>query len=226
MNAQLLFQLMLLSLLLCVCAAQDGGERPIGSAQFSPDGKRIGTASCNGTARIWDATTGKPRGMAPDQLRRNKAIIARYFEEWADRGNTVVADELLATNLVLRNPPAVIRSLEDYKNGMAKFHAAFPGARYTVEELIAERDKVVARWMLRGKQAVDYQGHTPNGKTMTVTGASIFRLAEGKIQEIWVNMDRSNWAGRPERQKNDCFAQNVNQARRANEARSRSKNRL
>ena len=91
---------------------------------------------------------------------------------------------------MLRNPPAVIRSLEDYKTGMAKFHAAFPDARYTVEDQIAEGDKVVVRWTLRATQSAEYQGHPPNGKTMTVTGISIFRLADGKIQEITVNMDR------------------------------------
>jgi predicted ester cyclase len=45
-------------------------------------------------------------------------------------------------------------------------------------------------WTLRATQSVEYQGHPPAGKTMTVTGISIFRLANGKIQEITVNMDR------------------------------------
>lgn len=123
-------------------------------------------------------------------IQRNETIIRRYFEEWANQGRAVAADELIATNLVLRNPPAVLHSREDYKSGMIKFHAAFPDARFTVEDLISERDKVVVRWTLRATQAVEYQGHAPNGKTMTVTGQSLFRLADGKIQEIWVNMDR------------------------------------
>ena len=120
----------------------------------------------------------------------NNEIVRRYFDEWANQGKAAVTDELIATNLVLRNPPAVIRSLEDYKNGMGKFHAAFPDARHTVEDQIAEGDKVVVRWTLRATQATEYQGHAPNGKTMTVTGISIFRIADGKIQEITVNMDR------------------------------------
>lgn len=164
-------------------------ESGVRSVQFSPDGTRIVTSS-NKTARVWDARTGKPLEALPDQILRNKAIIRRYFEEWANRGNAAVADELIATNLMLRNPPAVITSLEDYKTGMARFHAAFPDARYTVEDQIAEGDKVVVRWTLRATQSTEYQGHPPNGKTIAVTGISIFRLANGKIQEIWVNMDR------------------------------------
>jgi steroid delta-isomerase-like uncharacterized protein len=166
-------------------AVHEGGVQ---SVQFSPDGTRILTPSSNSTVRLWDARTGKPLETLPPQS--NKAIIRRSFAEWANRGNAAVADELIATNLVLRNPPAVIRSLEDYKTSMAKFRAAFPDASFTVEDLIAEGDKVVAHWTLRATQATEYQGHAPNGKTMTVTGISIFRLAGGKIQEITVNMDR------------------------------------
>ena len=73
---------------------------------------------------------------------------------------------------------------------MTTLRAAFPDARYTVEEQIASGDKVVVRWTLRATQALEYQGHPPHGKTMTVTGISLFRLADGKIQEITVNMDR------------------------------------
>jgi len=170
--------------------APAGHEGEVRSVQFSPDGTRILTPSSNSTVRLWDARTGKPLEALPPRILSNKAIIRRYFAEWANRGNVAVADELIATNLVLRNPPAVIRSLDDYKTGMAKFRAAFPDARYTVEDLIAEGDKVVAHWTLRATQVTEYQGHAPNGKTMTVTGISIFRLADGKIQEITVNMDR------------------------------------
>jgi steroid delta-isomerase-like uncharacterized protein len=168
-------------------AGHEAGPRNV---QFSPDGTRIVTTSSNGTVRVWDARTGKPAEPTSEPGLRNKAILQRYFEEWANRGDASVADALIATNLVLHNPPAVIRSLDAYKTGMAKFHTAFPDARYTVEDQIAEGDKVVVRWTLRATQATEYQGHLPNGKTMTVTGISIFRLANGKIQEITVNMDR------------------------------------
>lgn len=126
-----------------------------------------------------------------DQLReRNTGIIRRYFDRWANHGDTNAADTLMATNLVLRNPPAVLHSLAEYKQSMAKFHAAFPDLHFTVEEMVAERDRVVVRWTLRATHLVEYQGRAPTGKSMNVTGMSLFRISEGKIQETWVNMDR------------------------------------
>jgi len=189
MKTLLLVQSLLSAAALCGAATNNPYQGTVQNVAFSPDGRQIVTTSSNGTVRIWDTATGRPRPLA-DPLQHNKEIIQRYFAEWANRGDAAVADQLIATNLVLRNPPAEIRSLQEYKNIMTKFHAAFPDARYTIEDPIAEGDKVVARWTLRGTQSLEYQGHAPNGKTMTVTGISIFRLADGKIQEITVNMDR------------------------------------
>jgi steroid delta-isomerase-like uncharacterized protein len=120
----------------------------------------------------------------------NQRAIHRYFEEWANHGHAAVADELIATNLLFHSASTAMNGLAEYKTRLMAFHAAFPDLHYTVEEQIAAGDKVVVRWTLRATQAKEYQGHPPNGKTMTVTGISIFRLADGKIQEIWVNMDR------------------------------------
>ena len=126
-----------------------------------------------------------------DQLpKRNTVVIRRYFDQWANHGDTTAADTLMATNLVLRNPPAIVHSLAEYKQSMAKFHAAFPDLHFTVEDIIAERDRVVVRWTLRATHLGEYQGRAPTGKRMTVTGMSLFRMSEGKIQETWVNMDR------------------------------------
>ncbi len=123
-------------------------------------------------------------------LQRNKGVIHRYFEEWGNRGDTKAADELIATNVTLHSPPAVLHSLDEYKKGMSAFHSAFPDLHFTVEDVVAEGDKVVVRWSLRGTHLGDYQGRPATGKTVSVTGMSLFRLADAKIQEITVNMDR------------------------------------
>ena len=121
---------------------------------------------------------------------RNKELVLRYFDQWVNRSDPAAVNRLIATNLVLRNPPYVFRSLEEYQTRMAAFHAAFPDARYTIEEQIAEADKVAVRWTLRGTQSGDYQGQPASRKKIAVTGISLLRIAEGQIQEITVNMDR------------------------------------
>ena len=132
-------------------------------------------------------------GCAANQkhaLQQNKQLVRHYFDGWANHGDPAVADALIATNVVLRNPPAVIRSLADYKQGMTAFHSAFPDLKFTIEEEIAEGNKLAIRWTLRATHLGEYQGHPPTGKMVTVTGVSIFQIADGKIQDITVNMDR------------------------------------
>lgn len=136
------------------------------------------------------ATDSDQNRDAADEITENKHIIHRYFDEWANRGDTAAADELIAADVVLRNPPAVINGLSAYKQGLAGFRQAFPDLRFTIEEPIAEGDKVVVHWTLRGTHSGEYQGRPPTGKAITVTGTSLFLLSDGKVQEITVNMDR------------------------------------
>ena len=75
---------------------------------------------------------------------------------------------------------------------MGRFHQAFPDLHFEPEAYIAEGDQVVVPWTLRATQKEVYRGNVPNGRTMTITGTSIFRLQNGRIQEIRVNMDRAS----------------------------------
>jgi len=125
-----------------------------------------------------------------DNVTGNRDIIHRYFELWANRGDVATADALIATDLTLHNPPATLRSLEEYKASMAKFHSGFPDLHFTIEDEVFAGNKAVVRWTLRGTQQGEFQGHAPSGKTISITGTSTFRLGDGRIQEIWVNMDR------------------------------------
>lgn len=122
--------------------------------------------------------------------RRNGKIVRRYFEEWANHGSTRAADELIATNLVLRHPHVTVNGLESYKQGMASFHAAFPDLHFTVEDEVTEGGKVLVRWTVSGMQRGEFQGRPASGKKINVAGMSLFRIQGGIIQEIWVNMDR------------------------------------
>ena len=120
----------------------------------------------------------------------NRAVIRRYFDRWANHADVTVADALMVPDLELINPPSRLTSLADYKRSMAGFHEAFPDLRFEVEDLIAEGDRVVARWTFHGTNRGAFLGQPPTGRTVTFTGTSTFRLRDGRIHQIWVNMDR------------------------------------
>jgi steroid delta-isomerase-like uncharacterized protein len=121
---------------------------------------------------------------------QNKAIVRRAFEEpW--KGNLDVVDELIATNYIGHDPanPEPLRGPEGVKDFVSVYRAAFPDARITVEQQLAEGDLVATRWSGRGTHEGELMGISPTGKQATVTGLTISRLEGGKIVEEFQNWD-------------------------------------
>ena len=121
----------------------------------------------------------------------NKAISRRADEELFDRGNLEVADELFAPNFVHHDPVSGEdwRGPESVKQYAAMMRAAFPDLYYTVEDQIAEGDKVATRYRAGGTHQGELLGIPPTGNLVEITGISITRVDGGKIEEIWENYD-------------------------------------
>ena len=114
----------------------------------------------------------------------NKAIARRFFEEVWTKGNLSVADEVLDPNVILhdpRNPADDTIGREAYKQFNVSFRSAFPDMTDTIEELIAEGDKVVVRWTIRATHRGQWQSMAPSGKQLTFGGITILRIVGGKI---------------------------------------------
>ena len=120
----------------------------------------------------------------------NKAIVHRYVEEGYNACNMAAIDELFAADFVNHDPaqPAV-RDLQTLKQLIMAQHAAFPDVRTTIEDLVAVGDKVVKRFTVRGTHTGDFNGIPGTGNQFTLQGIDILRLADGKIQEIWIGYD-------------------------------------
>jgi predicted ester cyclase len=116
----------------------------------------------------------------------NKALVRRWFAE-LDRGNDHIADELVAIDYIDHNPPLpdMAPGREGVKQANALLRAAFPDARHTIEDQIAEGDKVVTRITARATFQGEILGIPPNGKQITVEGISIHRIAGGQFVEHW-----------------------------------------
>lgn len=119
----------------------------------------------------------------------NKAIISHFYEE-LDKGNLDVVDKVLATNCVWHYPSDVdVRGPEGYKEYGAPFYTAFPDIKHVIEDMIAEGDKVVARFTMPGTHKGEFMGIAPTGKKVVVTAIGIFHIVDGKFNEVWVELD-------------------------------------
>jgi predicted ester cyclase len=122
-------------------------------------------------------------------LEENKAVVRRWHDEFQNKGNVDVIDELIDAKCVLHIDPQPTDVREHWKQGHATFRAAFSDAHLTNEDMIAEGDKVVTRWTWRVKHTGEWMGIAPTGKQVEITGISIHRIAGGKIVEDWASAD-------------------------------------
>jgi len=120
----------------------------------------------------------------------NKALHRRFFEELFNQGNLERADELVAANYVNHNPaPGETPGLEGLKQFVTTLRTAFPDIQFTLDDQIAEGDRVTTRFTATGTHQAEFAGIPATGKPIRITAINIHRVAEGKIQEGWLNWD-------------------------------------
>ena len=123
----------------------------------------------------------------------NKAVVRRYQDIYnanrLDELPEVLAPEFRPHTLMPGIPP----SLEGYKMVQESVLAGFPDFHVAIEDLIAEDDKVVMRFLITGTHQGTFMGAPATGVKIHVTGISIFRLAGGKIVEHWGEEDSLGW---------------------------------
>lgn len=132
------------------------------------------------------------QGNSLAQLEENKALVTRFYEEVWNRKNLDINEELFdIANYVHHDPPApdYIPTVEEAKQRLAVAQTIVPDIQYSVEEMIAEGDKVVVRWTARGTHLGDIPGMPATGKGVTLSGITIYRIADGKIVESWNAQD-------------------------------------
>ncbi len=121
----------------------------------------------------------------------NKAVVARLVEEVLNEHNPAAAEEFFAADFVEHVPaPGQEQGLEGIKRWLADvYFPAFPDAHWTVEEQIAEGDRVLTRFTWRGTHQGEFAGIPPTGKRVTVWGMVLDLIAEGKLVESRMIMD-------------------------------------
>jgi steroid delta-isomerase-like uncharacterized protein len=121
---------------------------------------------------------------------QNKHLLRRFFEELFNQGTLAVADEIVGVNYVNHNSaPGETPGREGLKAFVTLLRTGFPDIRFTVEDQIAEGDKVVTRFSATGTQRGEFAGIPATGKSITITAMNLHRVADGQIQEAWLNWD-------------------------------------
>ena len=148
----------------------------------------------------------------------NKALVRRFNEEVYHRGNMDVADELLAPNFVSRDTlTGEEASREDLKREIAEQAATSSDLHFSIEEQIAEGDKVVTRTIGSGTHDLaEYEGLAPTGVRITIENFDIDRVVEGKIvEERGVSDTSPLWKRRMEQERieRERFEQELKVAR-------------
>ena len=124
-------------------------------------------------------------------IEENKAVVRRFFEELLSTDNFAIADEILSAGFrfYFAGSPEPL-DLEHYKEFLRARRAAFPDRRFLVEDMIAEGDKVSARFTMHGTHKGELRGIAPTGTEVRMTGIDMIRLADGKMVEDRVEVDQ------------------------------------
>jgi steroid delta-isomerase-like uncharacterized protein len=123
---------------------------------------------------------------------QNKALSRRTFEEVWNQGNLGVIDELVAHDATFYDanvPGGKFNGPSGMKQFVQIYRGAFPDVRITVNDQVADGDKVSTRWTATGTHKGELMGIAPTNKFATITGIDLERYQDGKVIEGWANYD-------------------------------------
>ncbi|MDP9021282.1 MAG: ester cyclase [Actinomycetota bacterium] len=117
-----------------------------------------------------------------------KTLVSRLVEEVWNRGDYGVVDELIADDYV--GHPSEVRGTEGYRQFFMALRRAFPDLEFTIDDQVADGDKVVVRWTARGTHDGEYFGISPTGRAGVITGIEVLQFADGKATACWGEVDQ------------------------------------
>jgi predicted ester cyclase len=116
----------------------------------------------------------------------NKATVRRFLNEVWNGGNLSLTDQLVHPDYEV---PGVGFGPEGVKRNVRTYRAAFPDLTWTVDDLIAEGDRVAVRLTLRGTHLGTFRGIAPTGRPVTMQEMAVWRLVDGKLHTGWFQAD-------------------------------------
>ena len=148
----------------------------------------------------WDArdaidTSPRPSRPAVDRIgdvKANKQMVDRFFFDAWNAKRPEVLKELFAPNFVNRNPlKGQMAGIDGVRQFISRFHTAFPDISLSADLTLAEGDKVVTRWTVRGTHKDTFMDIPATNRFITTTGINIFSVRGGQISEGWGQWERA-----------------------------------
>jgi steroid delta-isomerase-like uncharacterized protein len=125
-------------------------------------------------------------------MTEREALARRVFEDGFTEGRLEVLDEVMSDDFVMHDPQVPqgdLRGPAAARDVITTYRDAFPDLRMTIDDVVEQGDRVALRWTATGTHGGELNGLAPTGRSVTVTGMSIERIAGNRVAETWTNWD-------------------------------------
>ena len=119
----------------------------------------------------------------------NKAVVYRFVDEVMNAGHTEILGELVDADHVLHNLDGDLYGPEGVRIAVTELRTGFPDLQMVVNDMVAEGDWVVRRFVLKGTHTGPYLGMPGSGRTVEVQGVGLDRVNDGRMVESWISLD-------------------------------------
>lgn len=119
----------------------------------------------------------------------NKALVRRFITEVFEQGRLESVDELVAEDFMPHTWPSTGAGREDLKQAMGRVSKGLADPVFTVDDIIAEGDRVAVRLTASARQVGEFMGMPASGRSYTIGEIHIFRVRDGRISEHWHQFD-------------------------------------
>lgn len=140
-------------------------------------------------ALLLAAAAASAQPPAPDPLEANKALVRRYIGEVLSANNLEKLDEMLGPDFKDSTPGVKVKETgpDVIRAAQSRIRFVFPTVEYKIEDMIAEGDKVLARYTVK---ATTHAEEGAPAQNVEIAGMTLFRIAEGRIREVWILNDQ------------------------------------
>jgi steroid delta-isomerase-like uncharacterized protein len=121
----------------------------------------------------------------------NKAIVRRLYEEVWNKRRLELVDEIISPSHALHDPNLTDSSVgpDAYKRQVSRFISGIPDLRFTIEDIVDEKEKLAVAWTISGTHTAEFMGIPATNKKVYVEGITINHIVDGKIMDSYISWD-------------------------------------